>query len=1084
MPKVQKDRSKRKVSAVDTLRAISKRQDVRKWLPIVLVAVTVLTSFIYGWYFDNSTPHAGIGWSDQTSYYGVYDQLSSGNLPKQGQLHFTVGYPLLGVIGGLVLNDDPFMLVSLSIIMASSILCFLAVKELFGTRWALLFSAMLLYWDGIGRSLHFASELFVIPWNNQLLFLLVSFYFWLFVTRSKEPPSWKLVILASSLSGLTFLTREETILFSVPAMTIFLLLTKAGKRKLLVSNAIIVSFYLPQLIIKLLVGGSATGTGRSEGYGKIWSYYFRLDLLYRNVMETIIHSSYYGVVANQRQALLQAVPWLWLSPVGIGYILKSKQFSKGLKWFAIISIVIMLFYLSGANMSAQKLSYNCLRYISPGFILLNLGVLVVIREAYMFAKRTITRHQATIKAMYNRYFASAIGLLPVILPAAAASFGVVAASLLLLGELTNILAWPLGLLAAGVTTYIVVKHYSPKRLPGTSRERKIFDLLVVIGALVWLGVNVQLTSQNIYVNRDPAIYSVAGAWLVDSDNLNIPQPEVLDDTTTQSPVTPFGAGFSASTNSEDEIYAQGLHLLPVFLGLVGRVAGESAMLHANPIFGAAGLLAVYGFGRLLVRPRWAALATSVIAISLPLIAFSRDTFSEPLAMMLTFGALALLWGAQQSKSLPLWFVAGLTLGAGALTRIDAYLTLISIVLFMTIFLSLASKNERGERLKQAGVYSFGAFITTFVGWLDLSLLSSGYYRDLRPQFNQQVTILAAVIVLGGIATAIAWNTTIIARLDTWTKSWRSLAAAAVVLLLGVFLISRPLWYVSYGDVDVPLVRGLQMASGNVADGARDYAEQTTNWIAWYIGPVLGFAGIIGASMLAARATRKKDLLILPGLIVIIVTAFVFLNRPSITPDQIWASRRLLPVILPGVAIFGVVALEYLFRQKPILRYKEIATAIMLVAVLVPPLIISYPFLKARTHTQQLQQMNTLCSTVPENAVIVWVGEMSKRAVQTTRAFCDVPAVGAVSLNKSDLQTIGKTAAEEGYTPIIAVDTNEAEELLPKVELTTIGAVGFKVYPNTLYTPPRVLVGGSRAISIGIISTNGDISMIGAAGDQN
>lgn len=351
-------------------------------LPLVVMLALALTSFIYGWYFDMSKPVAGRGWSDQTSYLIATNRLSSLELPKADELHFAVGYPLLGVVGKIFYGNDPFVVVSLILFVGSITLSFKAAKTLFGTPWALLFSLLLLSWDFVGRSFNFATELFIVPWNNQMLFFLMSFYFWLFTTKAREKPSWRLMLTVGFLSGFVFLSREEAILFIIPAVTLFVFLTKAGLKKLVVSFLIIGLLFLPQILVKLNAYGSVTKSGRSDSYSDVRSHYLRQDLLLRNIKEVVVNSDYASGSGADRSALLQAAPWLWLSPIGLIIILSLKKYPQGLRAYILISLILILFYLSGANMSAEKLRFNCLRYIAPGMIALNLGTLVFAKELF------------------------------------------------------------------------------------------------------------------------------------------------------------------------------------------------------------------------------------------------------------------------------------------------------------------------------------------------------------------------------------------------------------------------------------------------------------------------------------------------------------------------------------------------------------------------------------------------------------------------------------------------------------------------------------------------------------------------------
>ncbi len=359
---------------------------VKKWSALFMVLGILSISFMYGWYFDNSKPHAGRGWADQNLYTEVARTFASGELPKPGQLHFPVGYSLLGAPGALILSADPFVFLSYLLLMASAIFCYLAVKYLFGRNWAVIFCLLLFAWDGVARSMHFSSDLFTVPWNNQILFFAFSFFFWLLTTKTKNKPSPVILTASALVAGVSFATREESILFVIPLLAGYLLITKSDWKQWAIAFLIMFSCFIPQIIVKTAVLDSITKSGHDAGYSQTAGKYFRPEKLYRNTLEVIIDSKHFAEPQATRKALLQEIPWLWISPIGVGIILFGKRYSTGLKFYVVVSIALALFYLSGSNMSAQKLQFHCLRYISPSFIVLNLGVLIVARELFNRAK--------------------------------------------------------------------------------------------------------------------------------------------------------------------------------------------------------------------------------------------------------------------------------------------------------------------------------------------------------------------------------------------------------------------------------------------------------------------------------------------------------------------------------------------------------------------------------------------------------------------------------------------------------------------------------------------------------------------------
>ncbi len=671
-------------------------------------------------------------------------------------------------------------------------------------------------------------------------------------------------------------------------------------------------------------------------------------------------------------------------------------------------------------------------------------------------------------SFYIKRLFPAVGILPVALPASVAAFSVVAMFLLVISRLDNWLVWPLGLLAAVAAFVLVARTFKVKR-PGSISEQATCDLLVLGGAAAWTFINAHYAAQDIFTTRDPAIYTNAGTWLIHHTSLHIPVTHIFNGL--PIPYHVIGQGFGHEVGNPLYLYAQGLHLLPVWFGLTGRVWGETFAFGINSLFGALALLAVYGFARQLGRPRFAMLITGILALALPLIYFSRDTYTEPLAMLFTFSTLALLWGAQRTKSYALWGLAGLTAGAGVMTRTDAYLTLAALSLFVAALLAFMTKGRRAA-VKRVLIFIACALPPTIIGWFDLTHLSSGYYRDLRHQVVQEILFVCLMVIFSAAFVAVAWKTDVLKRIDELTAAWRVpvIMTAAILILLG--MASRPLWYVGH-EVHVPLIGGLQAASGMPVDDTRSYAEQTVNWIGWYIGPILTVLGGFGLLLALWRFVRKKDTLLLPSLLVVGITSLVFLNLPNISPDQIWASRRLLPVILPGVAAFSVIAMEWLDKRFSF-KYKQAVWVILVELMVLTPLFISYPFLRVKSYTPQLSQIESICSSLPHDAALIWIGNMKLVAVQPSDIFCNVPTVGIDGANKDQLKKVVQLVQSRGKTPVIGLTAPEKPTYFPEGSFTTVNTSTFDVMAEALYHPPRHITASVRTVIIGQVQPDGMI----------
>lgn len=664
-------------------------------------------------------------------------------------------------------------------------------------------------------------------------------------------------------------------------------------------------------------------------------------------------------------------------------------------------------------------------------------------------------------------------LAPLVLPAALAAFGSVAVLFILLGQFKSAYVWPLGLLAAMLACVPVVR--ARKGQSGSVGERNVCDLLVLIGVSVWILFNVLFTAQHFLTNRDPGIYTTAGAWLVKHDSLKIPATDAFKGTPS---VVAYSGGFSQGRDPST-LDAQGQHLLPALLGLSGRIVGVSNMVRINVLIGGIALLAIYGFARELVRPRWALIAAGTVSLALPMLYFSRDTYTEPLAAAFTFGALALIWLAQVNKNRWLWLVAGAVAGAGALTRVDAYLTLAALAAFLVVKLALSAGAARKRDLADAAAFAAGAGAIGVLGFLDISRLSASYYTSQTSNIRHEFLLLALIIVAGAVLVAVGWKTDFLKWLDNRTRSWRAQAIWVVVVAVALVLASRPFWYVGHGIASAVIVNGKA-----VTGPGRSYSEQTVNWLVWYLGPVMTALGGLGLAYAAGIASRRRDLLMLPALFVIGGTALVYLINPSIFPDQIWASRRMLPVILPGIAVFGALALERLYSHRQLLRRnihgKTVATVLATLAF-VGPLFVSLPFLKTREDAWY-PPVQAVCDKAPKNAAILWVGTARARFVEPAQALCGVASegygtqiFGVKGIDRDALATAAKEARANGFEPIVGVYGQEAGLLKAPARLTDVSDFSYRQIESTFTTPPRLATTQIDSIWLGTINQDGSVA---------
>lgn len=701
-------------------------------------------------------------------------------------------------------------------------------------------------------------------------------------------------------------------------------------------------------------------------------------------------------------------------------------------------------------------------------------------------------------------FWNALESLPVLIPGALAVFSVVLVVLLLAGQFNNTSILILSLVTVVPAGWVLIRNYKAER-PGSLSEIRLFDVLILLFVILWAVLNFGYVAKSVFITRDPGFYTLTGKWLTEHETTNI---SVENHFGTTKGVVAREGGIWNNTGVVDwksdkqykHLQPQGVHLFPAILGVAADTGGDSWIFKTNVLIGAVALLALYGFSRLIMRPRWAAIATVTLGASLPLIYFSRDTYTEPLSVVFTFGALSLLWLCY--KSLPnlkpwLWLIAGVTAGAGVLTRPDGYFIVVALTGFLFLLGLSIKKSTTKNLLKNASVYFAGAAIPMFIGWLDMTQLSRSYYAGHDQFIVAQLAMLAAVLI-GGSTLLFAQHRTklltwLYKRVDKLIKGQWAFWLSAIVATGAAILATRPLWLKSVFPkftTTTGSVMSLQRRLGLPVE-PRNYYENSFEWLGWYIGGTLLILAIAGVVAAIYMIINKKRLELLPAALLIGLTSAAFITFPQITPDQIWAMRRFLPVVMPGLIVFGIFAIAVgweRFVPKRTAAYKQHAMYLGIgVFIVLQPLLISRPFLNVTEKSANHKALMNFCQQLPEDAAVLWLDRntLSQDAVHATRTFCGKPAMAYVRKDKKkNKQIINhqilKRLADEAYSndkvPVIATH-GERRKFVGDFVMDQLRPVS--VYKNnfierTLINPPRKIITKRNSIEAGILKPSGDI----------
>ncbi len=548
---------------------------------------------------------------------------------------------------------------------------------------------------------------------------------------------------------------------------------------------------------------------------------------------------------------------------------------------------------------------------------------------------------------------------------------------------------PLVVVPAIVVVVVLTWRMAPERLPasGEFRTGAAWALGLVVA---WFVVNLAFAGEVLLVQRDPGFLTLEGVWLTSHADPSIPIRSAADVAAGNPDVRVISDAF---WRFGDEIHAQGAKTFPGLLAVVGWVFGLRGVLMGNLLIGALGLLAVYDVARRLISPRWGLVPVAALALSTPMIYFSRSAFTEPTNIVLTFGGLAVLWSAFRDPRLARFALGGAMVGATALSRIDGAAVSAGLILGLGVVAAVSGPADRRARITGLVVASAAALLMVGLGYVDLALHSAGYLADHRSLYVQLLALLGACLVAAGVLIVVLrWE-----RLRSWLAARRGplgTVAAGLVVAAAVVLASRPLWMqrnlIEPGSGQAWFIAAAQKAAGDPVDGTRSYDEMTVTWLGWYLGPLTLILAVAGTALLLRRSIVgwRPEVLVL--LATLGIPALLYLIRPAITPDHIWAMRRFLPAVIPAALVLAGWTLPRIHRAARA-RWQRIGAWVLVAGVLLPPVATWGTLVVTTEYGGRADQVAQVCDAVEGKRVVV-VREVGPPWLPTLRIMCDVDVV--------------------------------------------------------------------------------------------
>lgn len=626
----------------------------------------------------------------------------------------------------------------------------------------------------------------------------------------------------------------------------------------------------------------------------------------------------------------------------------------------------------------------------------------------------------------------AIVMLPDVAPLAAAAVAVVALVAVLLDAFRPVVLVPLVVVAIAAA-FVGAARWGQRRDGATV----VGALLMVVAVLAWVWWSRPYASQYVVVDRDPGFFTLQAMWLTEHGTAAIPLGEA---TTVADAVRAASAETAAFARIDGALYAQGPKMLPAVLGLVAWTTG-STVLVGNLVIGAAGLLAVYAAARRLVGPLWALVPAVGLGLTLPFLVFTRAPYTEPLTLVLVWGSLAAVLAGMRTRGWAPWWSAAVLVAALCASRVDGALTAVGLLVAFTGTLLLTlPRHDRAAHVRRVALVAGAAVLGWALGLADVWTLSPGYAANTWGDIGAVGLLLGAATLMAGAAALapVGLRSALVRR-----SGALGIAVAIAVVALTLALSSRPLWYVGRALAPshpaVGYIATLQQQQGLPVDGTRSYDELSVSWMTWYLGlPTAVLAGAALALMVwwAIRYRRPEPWIV--AVVVLVATAYYF-AQVRITPDQVWAVRRLLPVAVPGLLLAATWLVALVGGGG---RVRRAIGVVLAAAVALTPLHAWDGLEDHVEHRGRYAQFQAACSALDAAGAerVVW---LHSRDLATVRVVCDVEVVEVLgTVTAADLRAIraawgGDTVAVMAFTPDGIPWAGPPGDAVVSVETTTL-----------------------------------------------
>jgi hypothetical protein len=291
-------------------------------------------------------------------------------------------------------------------------------------------------------------------------------------------------------------------------------------------------------------------------------------------------------------------------------------------------------------------------------------------------------------------------------------------------------------------------------------------------------------------------------------------------------------------------------------------------------------------------------------------------------------------------------------------------------------------------------------------------------------------------------------------LAKWPLRWLPGLASFLVLVALADFAARPFVQTvrgGLGHAEADFVAMLQRIAHLRVDPTRLYSEDTLYWVIWYAGIATVLLAAFGAAVLIRRSLHSlftwqdssgAGLNWALPIAVIFAGSAAVLWQPFTVPDQPWASRRLVPIAIPGMVLLATWTAAWLARRARERGAGPVTAgfvgAFCVGAMLLPAVTTSFGFglthsgvggglhpnagglAQHRVGAGQIQAVRGLCAAIGRSSSVVIVDQhIAENFTQVIRGMCGVPVAWMVQGSQATaVDAVLAGIARAGRHPVI------------------------------------------------------------------